>query len=226
MGVRVYEDLRELAAAAAEIVVTALRNKRNRLLLAGGAAAGSVYDVVARTATTVDYKGAHLFFTDERVVPPDHVESHYGMVKRAWLGPVRFPTERVHRIPAELGAERAARLAEEELRNVAGEPPNVHLAILNLGKDGRAASLFPDSDELDETDRLYLPARGGSRVTASFSLLAACEQVVFVVSGREKAEAVHAALHEPPGAVPASLVGGPDHPPLWLLDRDAAALLP
>jgi 6-phosphogluconolactonase len=225
LAVRVYEDRDQLAAAAAAIVVAAFREKRNRLLLAGGATAGSVYDVIARTATAADYKGAHLFFVDERVVPPDHLESHYGMVKRAWLAPVRFPTERVHRIPAELGAERAARLAEEELRSVAGEPPHVHLALLNLGRDGRTASLFPESDELDETDRLYLPARGGSRVTASFALLQACEQVLFVVSGRERAEAVHAALNEPPGAVPASLVGSPDRPPLWLLDRSAAALL-
>jgi 6-phosphogluconolactonase len=226
MAVTVYDDPDQLADAAAELLLVQLRARRGRLLLAGGTAPRRAYQIVARKAAPADYKGAHVFFSDERMVPAGHAESNYGMVKRAWLDPARFPLERVHRILGEVGPERAARLAEEEVRTVAGEPPALDLAFLGLASDGRTAALFPGAEELEDTDRLFVPARGGTRVTASLTLLAQCKLIAFVVSGADKAEALRSALCDPPGAVPASLVVTQGQPPLWLVDRAAAGLLP
>ena len=225
-GVTVYDDPEQLAEAAAELILVQLRARRGKILLARGGAARRAYQLVAQRAAPADYKGAHLFFADERMVPAAHAESNYGMVKRAWLDPARFPPERVHRIRGELDADRAARLAEEDLRSVAGEPAQLDLALLALGGDGHVASLYPGSEELDETDRLYLPARSATRVTATRSLLAGCKLIVFLAAGADRAESLRSALCEPPGAVPASLVAPADRPPLWLVDRAAAGRLP
>ena len=221
----VYDDPEQLADAAAELILVQLRARRGRILLARGGAARRAYQLVAQRAAPGDYKGAHLFFADERMVPAGHAESNYGMVKRAWIDPARFPAERVHRIRGEIEADRAARLAEEELRSVAGEPPQLDLALLALGGDGHVASLYPGSDELDDTDRLYVPAKSATRVTATRTLLASCRLIVFLASGADRAESLRSALCDPPGAVPASLVA-PATAPIWMVDRAAASLLP
>jgi 6-phosphogluconolactonase len=225
MSVDVHATADDLAAAAAARVLREIRGGRRRLLLAGGTTPVKTYEHIARMAEPADYRGVHIFFGDERAVPPDHVESNYGMVRRAWLEPARFPPERVHRILGEIEADRAARLAEEDLRGVTGEPAEPDLALLGLGTDGHTASLFPGSGALGETLRLYVPARSGRRITATFPLLNATDQVIFLVSGKGKAEAVREALQGPPGAVPASLVQPRGGAALWMLDRDAASLI-
>jgi 6-phosphogluconolactonase len=141
--IEVYPDAEALARAAAELLLGEIRAGRRRLILAGGTTPVRTYELVARLAEPADYKGVHLFFGDERAVPPDHIESNYGMIKRAWIDPARFPPERIHRIPGEIDPERAARLAEEELRAVTGDAPSLDLALLGLGTDGHTASLFP-----------------------------------------------------------------------------------
>lgn len=223
--VRVFPSREALAEAAADLLLVQMRARRGRILLSGASLPRSTFRRIASQATASDYRSVHLFFSDERMVPADHPESVYGTVKRAWLAPSRFPPERVHRIVGDVTAERAAHLAEEELRAVTGEPPRLDLALLGLGRDGHTAALYPGVTDASDTDRLYAPARGGARVTATFTLLAACQLVVFAVSGADRAEAVRAALHDPPGAVPASLVASPGRVPLWLLDRDAASRL-
>jgi 6-phosphogluconolactonase len=225
MPIEVHPDAETLARVAAERVIDAVRAGARRMLLAGGSTPARTYELLARLAAPADLRGLHLFFGDERAVPPDHAESNYGMVKRAWLDPASFPTERVHRIRGELDAERAARLAEEELRGVTGEPPSLDLALLGLGSDGHTASLFPGDEVLTESLRLFAPARGGRRITATLGLLAEVNQVIFLVSGAGKAAAVKTAIEGSPGAVPASLVQPSGGPATWLLDTDAASLL-
>ncbi|HKE14457.1 MAG TPA: 6-phosphogluconolactonase [Kofleriaceae bacterium] len=225
MTVEIHDDAEALARAAAEMVLREIRAGRKRLLLAGGTTPSHTYELVGRGAQPGDYKGVHIFFGDERAVPPDHVESNYRMVRRAWLDPARFPPERVHRIRGEIDPERAARLAEEDLRAVAGEPVGLDLALLGLGTDGHTASLFPGSEALAESLRLYVPAREGRRITGTYPLLNCVDRVVFLVSGASKAEAVRSALHDPPGTVPASLVQPRGGAATWLLDREAASLL-
>lgn len=225
MPVEVHGDVEALALAAAEMVLGHIRAGAKRLLLAGGSTPVRTYQRIARAAAPADYKGVHLFFGDERAVAPDHVESNYGMVRKAWLEPARFPPERVHRILGEIDPERAARLAEDDLRGVTGQRASLDLALLGVGSDGHTASLFPGSEALGETLRLYVPAREGRRITATFPLLCAANRVIFLVSGRNKAEAVRTALTGPPGAVPASLVQPQSGPATWLLDVEAASAL-
>jgi 6-phosphogluconolactonase len=225
MTVEIHDDAEALARAAAELVLREMRGGRRHLLLAGGTTPSKTYEIVGREASPADYKGVHIFFGDERAVPPDHIESNYRMVRRAWLEPASFPPERVHRIRGEIDPERAARLAEEDLRGVTGEPVGLDLALLGLGTDGHTASLFPGSKALGESLRLYVPAREGRRITGTYPLLNTVDRVIFLVSGLTKAEAVRSALHDAPGTVPASLVQPRGGPATWLLDREAASML-
>lgn len=225
MNVRILDDAAAVAHAASDIVIDEMRARRGKLLLSGADVARRTYQRIAKQAQPADYKGVHLFFGDERTVPPDHVESTYAMVRRNWLEPVRFPTERVHRIMGELEPDRAARLAEEELRSVAGQTPALDVAILGLGAKGATSALFLGSAALEETERLFAPSYTLRRVTATITLINACRTIIFLAVGADRADSVQAALCEPPGSVPASLVGSPENPPIWLLDRSAAALI-
>lgn len=225
MSVKVFDDADGVAEAAAEILLAEMRVRRGKLLLSGSDQARRTYQRLARIAQAADYKGAHLFFGDERTVPPDHIESSYAMVKRNWLDPSRFPTERVHRIMGELDPDRAARLAEEELRSVTGGVPGLDVVLLGLGAEGNTAGLQDGSTAIEETERLFVPSHTLRRVTATLSLINEARTVIILAVGADRAEGARAALHEPPGSVPISLVTGADQPPIWLLDRAAAALL-
>jgi 6-phosphogluconolactonase len=223
--VSVHDDAEALAAAAAQLVLGHVRAGRGKLLLAGGSTPARTYQILAGLVGPADFGGLQLFFSDERAVPPGHPDSNYGMVRRVWLDPGGVPEACVHRIRGEIDADQAARLAEEELRGVAGDPPRLDVALLGMGADGHTASLFPGSSALVETARFYVPAREGHRITATYPLLAATNHVIFLVSGASKADAVRVALREPPGTVPASLVQPLERPVTWLLDREAAARL-
>lgn len=225
MSVRVFDDADQLAEAASELLLEEMRARRGKIMLSGADAARRTYQRIARVAQPADYKGVHLFFGDERCVPPDHLESSFAMVKRNWLDPARFPTERVHRIMGELDPDRAARLAEEELRSVTGGSSALDVVLLGLGPEGNTAGLQDGSTAIEETERLFVPSHTLRRVTATLSLINDARAVLIIAVGADRAEAARAALHEPPGAVPISLVSGAGQPSIWLLDRAAAALL-
>jgi 6-phosphogluconolactonase len=221
----VVESPDALAAAAAGIVIDAARRRPpTGILLAGGSTPQRTYEVVAARAAPGAFAGVHLWYGDERMVPPDHADSNHGMVVRAWLGALAAPGPTVHRIRGELPAAAAAAAAEAELRAVGGDAPALDLALLGLGADGHTASLFPGDDALDAPG-LFAPARAGQRVTATLGVLSAARRVVFLVSGAAKSDMVATALAGPSRAIPASLVA-PAGGVLWLIDRAAAAALP
>jgi 6-phosphogluconolactonase len=204
------------AAAADEILAAARRPRGAGIALAGGTTPRRAYQRVAAAARPGDMAGLHVWFGDERMVPPDHADSNFAMVDAAWLAAVAEPPI-VHRIRGELGAVRAAAVASDELRAVAGSAPRLDLAVLGLGADVHTASLFP-GDPAAEADGLFVPARGETRVTATRALLSAAHRIVFIATGAAKAEAVASALA---GRGPAGGIRGPDI--VWLLDPDAAA---
>jgi 6-phosphogluconolactonase len=171
-----------------------------------------------------------VWFGDERCVAPDDERSNYATAKAALLDPLGQAGPKVMRVRGELGPAEAAAAYEQEL--LAAGSPRFDLLLLGLGPDGHTASLFPDQESLSERSRLVVgveqPGREPRvpRVTMTLPALARARQIVFLVTGDDKADAVAAAFG--PGArpdphVPASLL-----PPLAgtvtvLLDDAAAA---
>ncbi len=251
-AVRVAPDASALMRLAAEEVArraesAAAAGGRFTLALAGGSTPKRLYALLADGAGPfrgrIPWRQTHVFFGDERHVPPDHPESNYGMARAALLSKVPIPPENVHRIRAERTDPADAALEyEQELRLVLGvgpaaargglppgEVPRLDLALLGLGGDGHTASLFPGSTALEERARLavatWVERLKAYRITLTLPVLDAARAVVFLVAGSEKAERVADVLEGAGAALPAGRVRPVGGDLIWLLDAPAAAAL-
>jgi 6-phosphogluconolactonase len=207
--------------------------------LSGGETPRALYVLLARQqfAQKVPWRRVHLYWGDERCVPPDDERSNYRMAYEAFIRHVPIPGANVHRIRGEEEPEEAARAYEGELRSPpalaassAADLPVIDLLLLGLGADGHTASLFPHSTALQVEDRLVVPNEGegtGKRLTVTFPVINAARRVVFVVSGAAKAGMVAEVLEGlvAPDAVPAQAVAPVRGTTTWLLDKAAASEL-
>jgi 6-phosphogluconolactonase len=244
--VRIFEISEDLARAAAEECVRlALEAVKTRgsfsIALAGGSTPKRLYTLLASEADhsvrgRFPWQATHFFWGDERHVPPDHADSNYRMAFETMLSKVPVSPSQLHRIEGENpDAGKAALGYEEDLlhyfRIGRGTFPRFDLALLGLGPDGHTASLFPGTEVLDEMTRLavavWVPKFQSWRITLTAPLLNHAANVLFLVSGKDKTEALRAVLQGEyqPRNYPAQLIG-PAHGNLtWLADRDAALLL-
>ena len=156
-------------------------------------------------------------------MPPDDERSNYLLAKRTLLDRLETQPAEVHRIRGELGGETAAAEYDAALEGV-----RLGLALQGIGPDGHTASLFPRAPALDERERraVAAPHEEVERVTMTLPVLAAAAQVVYLVLGEAKAEAVKLAFAgDPDPAIPASLLRSEHGETIVLLDRAAAARL-
>lgn len=228
-----------LARTAAEMFMEQARisiQKRRcfTVALAGGNTPRHLYASLSTPefSSQIDWENVHLFWGDERCVPPSHPESNFRMVREFLQVPV--PEQNIHRIQGELPPEEAAMRYEQELRAFFGEIPRFDLILLGLGEDGHTASLFPTSPALHEQTRWVVdvshavpPPPLVPRVTLTLPVINHAREVLFLVSGSTKAERVAQILHgaTTPEELPASAVQPLNGNLTWLLDQPAAALL-
>jgi len=240
-ALRVLSGPAEVAAAgAAEVLARAGEAVAARgafaLALSGGTTPRALYALLAEPAgafaARMPWPRTQVFFGDERHVPPDHPDSNFRMAQEALLARVPIPAENVHRIRGELpDAAGAAAAYEGELRAVLGSDPALDLVLLGLGEDGHTASLFPGSPALEERERwvaaAWVEGLGAWRITLTLPVLERAREVVFLVAGASKAEALRRALRggAQPEPVPAARVRPREGRLLWLADRAAAASL-
>ena len=227
----VVPDTDSLAAEAAQRFASAAATRiseRGRFVVAlsGGSTPGPTYERLASEpfASRVDWPRVHVFWGDERCVPPDHPDSNSRMTSEALLDHVPIPRENVHRIRGELEPHEAATLYRRELAGVLGEGGRIDLVVLGLGTDGHTASLFPNTMALEERDLGVIAVRVGKlatwRVTLTLPIINAAREVVFLVSGAGKAGVL--ARVRAGEALPAGLVQPQGGKLTWLVDRDAA----
>ena len=242
-GVRVYPNPTEVGRAAARLFVdyawqSIARHGQFLVALSGGNTPRMMFELLASNEFRgqVDWAKVHVFWTDERAVPPDHPDSNYGMARRVLLLRVPIPQANVHRMEAEKeNIGRAAHEYEEVLRkhlelDVRGFP-QFHLIFLGMGADGHTASLFPGTRVTRQTSRWVstpmVAKLNARRMTLTLPVLDAALRVVFLVTGSKKAETLRAVLDrktEPP--YPAQLVQPRDNGlKLFLVDQTAGALL-
>ena len=242
--VRVFPDVSALNRAAADEFIRAAReavNVRHRfaVALSGGSTPQGIYALLVADHKTdpakVPWDKIHIFFGDERPVPPTHADSNFHQARQNLLTQVPLPQGNLHRVRAELGARTAAADYEHWLRAFFHarncQVPQFDLIMLGLGTDGHTASLFPDSAALKEQTRLvcenWIQPLGSHRITFTYPLLNAAAEVMFVVAGKEKAQALRQVLRgDPNGATyPAQAVQPASGKLLWMLDEAAASLL-
>jgi 6-phosphogluconolactonase len=217
---RVFETAHEAQRTAAELLVAAARAGEH-LALSGGDAPGPAFELAAELEP--NWGAARLWWGDERCVPPDDERSNYLLAKRTLLDRLETQPTEVHRIRGELGGEAAAAEYDAALEGV-----RLGLALQGIGPDGHTASLFPRAPALDERERraVAAPHEEVERVTMTLPMLAGAAQVVYLVLGEAKTEAVKLAFAgEPDPAIPASLLRSEHGETIVLLDRAAAARL-
>src|SRR6267378_2811174 len=222
--IRIVEDAAVLAReAATEFARVAAESVRTRQLftvvLSGGSTPKSLYALLADEEpwrSELPWAGMHFFWGDERNVPPDHAESNYRMAYETMLARAPVPAENIHRIRGEeTDASRAAHQYEREIQSffqlATGQLPRFDLVLLGLGPDGHVASLFPDTAALQEREHLVVANWVGKlnawRISLTLPVINNAANVLFLVSGAEKAGIVRAVLEEE----------GPEHYPAQLI---------
>ena len=210
------ETVARRAAALIERQLSAAVKARGEahLALSGGTTPGRTYERLAADAHS--WGDVHVWFADERCVPPQDEESNYRLAEQTLLGPAEIPALLVHRMEGELGPDEGARRYAGALAEVPGEgagsPPALDVVVLGIGPDGHVASLFPGAPTLDAGGQeLCLgvhdsPKPPPERITLSLPVLLAARSCVVLATGAGKADAVAAMLGAPSRHVPASLL--------------------
>jgi len=239
-SIEVLATAADLFHAVAEEFVRAARTAigaqgRFTVALSGGSTPKSLYSLLASSYPSFVWNRVFLFFGDERHVPPTDSESNYRMVKESLLSKISIPSENVFRVPAENpDAAAAASDYEAQLRRFfelkGAEFPRFDLILLGVGPDGHTASLFPDSAALDESSRLVVANWAAKyntyRITFTFPVINRAGEVLFLVSGADKADMLQQVLEgKSTPALPAQRVEPANGNLLWMLDEAAAAKL-
>jgi len=179
-------------------------------------------------------KDLHLFWVDERCVPPNDSESNFGNAKKYLLKKINIPEVNIHRIRGEDNPEKEAARYAGEIKKIVPEHnalPCFDIILLGVGEDGHFGSIFPDRLDLINTNKIcavsVYPKNGQKRITLSGSVINNAKEIIVLVSGFSKADAVNEVIKakDYKGLIPAGYIK-PTHGNItWLMDTDAAVKL-
>jgi len=202
------------------------------IAVSGGSTPALLFQKLA--AADFDWKRVHLFWVDERAVPPADAESNYNLAEKHFIQPAHFPHRNVHRIHGELRPDLAASQYVQDIESFFGlkhgELPMFDLIHLGLGSDAHTASLFPDEPMIANRDQIagavYVEKLSKWRITLLPGVLLKARHVLMLAGGADKAEAVRNVLEAPydPSRYPAQVVAHHHRHVTWFVDEAAAAL--
>lgn len=233
-----YPDARAAAEACAHHILARLEDALSgrsyaTLALSGGATPRPLFEILG--ASRFPWRQVHVFWVDERAVPPTHPASYYKMAAECFLLPARVPTRNIHRIQGELMPDVAARRYVEEIREFfglePGEMPRFDVVHRGVGADGHTASLFPGDPLVEDRENIaaavYVEKLGQWRITLLPGALLAASHTVFLVTGADKADIVRAIFQQPydPLRLPAQIASHLGRSVTWFLDQEAARWL-
>lgn len=238
----ICNDLAEISRKAAELFVQISRlaiqhNGRFSVALSGGNTPRALYSLLATDAyrTKIDWSKVHVFWGDERCVPPDDEQSNYRMARETLLLHVPIPQPNIHRIRAEMPDHNvAAEDYEKQLRSFfqfESDLPRFDLILLGMGPDGHTASLFPGTAALQDTTHLvianYVEKFGTFRITLTYPVINNAANILFLVSGADKAQVLKEILEgkNQPELYPSQKINPTNGTLRFLVDREAASML-
>jgi 6-phosphogluconolactonase len=235
IDVAVHEDLPHLVTGAADYVAAlAAEAFASRgtfsVVLSGGSTPRPVYERLA-TLPTMDWPRVHVFFGDERCVPPDDSRSNYHMARAALLDRIAIPPTNVHRMRGEDMPDAAASAYAHEVRGALGADGRFDLVLLGLGDNGHTASLFPGLATVTEKSATvaasYVEVVGMWRITLTPPAINGSRNVAFLVAGAGKANMLKRVLQGPRQEIvlPAQAIRPDPGALIWIVDADAAARL-
>ena len=234
----VFKSPQELANEFAYRLMDSIENHSEttfHIAISGGKTPDLLFSVLAeKYAHSALWQKVHFWWVDERMVPPAHPESNFGVVQRLLFSRIAIPEENIHRIKGENDPEAEALSYSGQIRNTIkyeNEWPVFDVILLGMGDDGHTASIFPNQLELLESDRVCEvanhPQSGQMRITLTGKVLNNAKSVFFLVTGKGKTERVAQIINQTKEArkYPAFYVA-PDFGEInWYLDEDATKLL-
>ena len=242
--IRILPDGAAIAKRAAQEFIQAAANAVRakgtfNVSLAGGSTPKALYGLLATDPvyrSQVPWDKTHLFFGDERHVGPGHPDSNFRMATEAMISRVPLTKEQVVRIKGEYqDTEEAAREYEQALQShfklKTGEYPHFDLLFAGMGNEGHTLSLFPGTKALHANGRIVVRNWVGKLYTERITLTALAAsnsaQIIFMVTGADKAPALKAVLEGPyePEQLPAQLLQPTNGKLLWLVDTAAGSML-
>jgi 6-phosphogluconolactonase len=229
----VASDAWALARHAAANITALIENSLKRadtfsIALAGGSTPQETYQQMAQV--NMNWNQIEFFFGDERDVPQNDPQNNYRTFVDTWQMASKLPAN-IHRIQTELGPQAAAADYERLVKQKLGKDLSMDLILLGMGGDGHTASLFPETTALQAADRLvienFVTNLDMWRITMTLPLINRAKQVYFLVTGKEKAEAIQQVIEGAQKAIelPAQLIQPKDGNLVWLLDAGAASEL-
>ena len=235
----VFDSVEDASQAAARFVAYLAghytdNQGRFTIALSGGATPRRLYELLASPPHSdgMQWDRWHVFWSDERCVPPDHDDSNYRMAKEALLDGVPIPPAQVRRMQGEAVPHVAAQEYEDVVRRATRSvSPSFDLILLGVGEDGHTASLFPGTLALAEHNRLVLhnwvPALQVHRITFTLPLINAAKVVAFLDTDESKAEVLRSVIEPLPGesVPPAAMVRPSSGTVHWFLSQGAAKML-
>lgn len=199
--------------------------------ISGGSCPILFFELLA-VESLLEWSKIHIFWVDERCVEPTHKDSNFNLAKRLFLSKVAIPAENIHRIYGEKPAYQAVEEYEQDIRLhfgiSQGQWPVFDVAVMGLGVDGHTASLLPGTDVLDNhTDvavQVYSDAAPYTRITLTVPTLTAARSLIFLITGRDKAEIIREVLTYPlrPWQYPVQTLWPAVEKMTWLVDADAS----
>lgn len=241
--VEVWRDLAGLSERGAELLREIAGRSIERqsgfyVALSGGSTPKALFSLLASDLYAKQmshlWRETQVFWTDERCVPPDDPQSNYRMAHESLLSHVDLQASQIHRMRGEDEPERAAEAYALDLNSSFNmSEPVFDLVLLGMGADAHTASIFPHSPLLTDTEEVplvaapYVEKLQAYRLTLTLRVLNRARNIIFLVSGSEKAEPLRKvfASSEKDEELPARWVRPVDGACYWLVDEEAAALL-
>ncbi len=217
-------------------------NEKYFLSLSGGSTPKVLFRILASTPFSEEIKwdNVHLFWGDERCVPPEDIESNYGMTKNFLLDKIQIPEKNIHRLKGEAKPEEEASRYSIELKNwipIKNDLPRFDCIILGMGEDGHTASLFPGKELkavsqniCGVAEKTISTSQGENiqkRISLTRDVICNSEKIYFLVTGDKKAETLSEIIKETPDSnkYPASFIQNIQGSSEWWIDENAAVYL-
>ncbi len=238
MHIAIFDDKHTLSQNVAEYIMRIVKESialygRFTIALTGGTTPGEAYSLLGSEPikSQIDWQRVHIFWGDERCVPQNNPDSNFYLAQEVLLDKIAIPKSHIHPMPADQpDRDVASQAYTVEMQHTFGTNgiPSFDLIHLGMGPEGHTASLFPHQASLHEIHRLVMPVSvpkpPPDRLTFTPPLLNAARNVLFLVTGSDKAETLHAVLEGEyqPDEYPAQIVRPTNGEVVWMLDRAVA----
>ncbi len=237
MNHKIFDTPRTLANQVALDLANLIDTKSGtfNLAISGGSTPLLLFEILAHDfAETVNWQKLHVFWVDERCVPPTHPESNYGAALERWFSKVALPEQNIHRMHGESVPETEAIRYQAELSKHLPQKNNLpvfDLILLGMGDDGHTASIFPPQLALMTSEKSVAvgqnPYSGQNRITLTGTAINNAENIWFLVTGQNKAPLVNTIFNQQNGYLqfPAAHISPTNGDLVWFLDKLAASEL-